>query len=115
MNRPGLPRLLLVSGAVAGAAIALTAAAQPRDSARDRGHEIAEKHCARCHGIGTRDEISPMREAPPFRRFRERYPIEHLAEAFAEGIVVGHGDMPAFEFQPGEIDALLAYLKSIKG
>lgn len=77
-----------------------------------QGHTMAEIHCARCHGIGRSDE-SVHDEAPPFRRLHERYRIETLAEAFAEGIVVGHKDMPPFEFAPQEIEALLAYIGSL--
>ncbi|MGE4064400.1 MAG: cytochrome c [Rhodospirillaceae bacterium] len=101
------------------AAIALsfapaTAGGRQHDDAQERGRAIAQTNCARCHGISARDVTSPLPAAPPFRRFRERYPIEHLAEAFAEGIVVGHAEMPAFEFDPSEIEALLAYLNSIQ-
>lgn len=85
-----------------------------RDAALiEAGHTLARNHCARCHGIGRTDE-SPLEQAPPFRRLHERYPIEQLQEAFAEGIVVGHTDMPAFAFQPQEIAALLAYLESLE-
>jgi hypothetical protein len=44
----------------------------------------------------------------------KRYPVEYLAEALAEGIVSGHPDMPEFVFQPDEINAILAYLDSLK-
>lgn len=80
----------------------------------EQGQRFAIAHCARCHGIGPRDE-SPLGLALPFRRLHERYPVEHLAEAFAQGIVVGHSEMPAFELDPAEIEALLAYLKSLEG
>lgn len=85
--------------------------AQAADRAAE-GRALVERNCARCHAIGRMDE-SPNDEAPPFRRLHERYPIESLAEAFAEGIVVGHKDMPAFEFSPQEIDALVAYINSL--
>jgi mono/diheme cytochrome c family protein len=78
-----------------------------------RGHTIAREHCARCHGIGPTDQ-SPFEEAPPFSHIAERYPIENLAEAFAEGILIGHKEMPPFEFRPRDIDALLAYLGSLE-
>jgi len=78
----------------------------------EAGREIARENCARCHGTGRTDE-SPLEQAPPFRRLHERYPIEQLAEALAEGIVVGHMEMPPFEFRPAEIQALLAYLESL--
>jgi len=57
---------------------------------------------------------SPLPEAPPFRRLHDRYKIDDLAEAFAEGIVVGHKEMPPFEFGPPQINALLAYIKSLE-
>jgi len=40
-----------------------------------------------------------------------------LAEAFAEGIIVSHNgarQMPQFMLSPGEIDDLIAYLKSLE-
>lgn len=54
-----------------------------------------------------------MRDAPPFRLLPQRYPVEHLAEALAEGIVTGHAAMPQFVFDPPEIDALLAFIDSL--
>ena len=50
----------------------------------------------------------------PFREFSWRYPIETLAEPLAEGIIVGHPDMPEFQFEPKDIDALLAYIESVQ-
>jgi cytochrome c len=79
----------------------------------EAGRALAHAACARCHGIGQTDE-SPLEQAPPFRRLHTRYPIEQLAEAFAEGIVVGHAEMPAFELEPDQIEALLAYLASLE-
>lgn len=79
----------------------------------EEGREFARNRCAHCHGVGRIDE-SPLEQAPPFHRLHHRYPVEQLAEAFAEGIVVGHSEMPAFELQPHEIEALLAYLGSLE-
>jgi len=78
----------------------------------DAGRIIALENCARCHAVG-REDVSPLDEAPPFRRLRERYPIEDLQEALAEGIVVGHNEMPPFAFDPAQIEALLFYLGSL--
>lgn len=86
------------------------AAAEERPVAR--GRAIAEAKCAGCHAVGTKGS-SPMAEAPPLREIPRRYPVEHLAEAFAEGIIVGHPAMPQFRFEPPEIDALLSYLQSL--
>jgi mono/diheme cytochrome c family protein len=97
--------------AVASALMA-TSLATAADTPRERGRAIAEAKCARCHAIGTKGE-SPIALAPPFRVLPQRYPIENLAEALAEGIVVGHPMMPEFRFDPPEIDALLTYIDSL--
>jgi cytochrome c len=78
------------------------------------GAALAHKYCARCHAVG-KTGASPMGPAPPFRDLSKRYPIENLAEALAEGIVVGHPAMPDFKFQPREINALLTYISGLKG
>lgn len=85
--------------------------AQARDI--EAGQALAEKHCASCHAITTTGE-SPHKNAPSFRDVAGRYPVETLAEALAEGITVGHEDMPEFTFTPEEIDDLLSYLASLK-
>jgi cytochrome c len=82
------------------------------DPPLERGRAIAEKNCARCHATGATGE-SPVTPAPPFRVLHQRYPIENLAEALAEGIVTGHSAMPEFTFAPDEIDALLTYIASL--
>ena len=73
----------------------------------------AERHCARCHAIGPEGESS-HEDAPAFRAFGQNWPIESLGEALAEGIVVGHPDMPEFMFEPDEISHLLAYLATLQ-
>jgi mono/diheme cytochrome c family protein len=74
-----------------------------------RGEVIAKRLCVRCHATGLTDAC-PVGRAPAFRDLSKRYPVEHLAEALAEGIVVGHSGMPQFTFEPDDIDALLSYL-----
>lgn len=110
--RPGIrDRILLV--AVAAAVIGHAAAAQDRATTEKRGEALLAKNCARCHAIG-RTGASPHSQAPPFRTLSRNYPIEGLAEALAEGIFVGHPDMPEFVFEADEVGAILAYLKSIQ-
>jgi mono/diheme cytochrome c family protein len=77
------------------------------------GREMAENLCSGCHAIG-RTGISPHPDALPFRRIAMNYPVRDLEEAFAEGIFVGHPDMPPFVFSPEDIDALLTYIQSIQ-
>ncbi len=77
------------------------------------GYQLAEKLCARCHAIGPAGD-SPLKEASPFRTFPQKWPLDHLEEALAEGIVVGHEAMPEFELTPKQIDDFLAYLATLK-
>ena len=79
----------------------------------DAGRAIAEANCSRCHATGSVG-ASPHKEAPPFRDLAKRYPIDSLAEAFAEGLSVGHADMPEFKLSVEQTNELLAYLRSIQ-
>jgi cytochrome c len=87
--------------------------AQNRTPQERQGEALLAKNCSRCHAIA-RTGASPHPEAPPFRTLSRKYPIEGLAEALAEGIFVGHPDMPEFIFEADEVGAILAYLKSIQ-
>lgn len=82
-------------------------------SAAQRGAAYAEAHCSGCHAIG-RSGDSALAAAPHFRALGRRYPVSDLAEAFAEGIVTAHGDMPQFEMSTDENADLVAYLQSIQ-
>jgi mono/diheme cytochrome c family protein len=97
-------------------AIAVLAAMPPAALAGETpdppGRQLAERLCSRCHAIGP-DGESPHPPAPPFRTFAARWPVEDIAEALAEGIVVGHPDMPMFELTPAEIDDLIEYLETL--
>ena len=77
------------------------------------GRRLAETNCARCHAVG-RVGDSPLPIAPPFRTLHTRYPVENLAEALAEGIVVGHPTMPEFRLDPDQAESLIAYLKTLE-
>jgi mono/diheme cytochrome c family protein len=78
-----------------------------------RGKTFAQTNCAPCHAVGPVGE-SPIPEAPPFRTLHERYPVENLSEALAEGIVTGHPTMPEFRLDPDQITDLISYLKSLE-
>ena len=77
------------------------------------GKALVEANCARCHAIGATDTSSHP-DAPAFRTLSQRYPIDELAEALAEGISTGHPDMPEFVASPDQIDAILAYIGSLQ-
>ena len=99
--RHGLIGLLLMTPALAA------------PTAEQRGKAFARVNCARCHAID-RASRSPLEGAPPLRTLHQRYPIESLGEALAEGIYTGHADMPAFELSPDQIHDLLSYLKTLE-
>jgi mono/diheme cytochrome c family protein len=88
--------------------------ARPVEAANiEQGRRLALLYCAGCHAI---DKVSPspLRIAPPFRTLHERYPVETLEEALAEGIVTGHPSMPQFQFEPDQINDLIGFLKSLE-
>jgi cytochrome c len=90
-----------------------TALPQDKRALESRGEGLLTTNCSRCHAVGrTGDSTHP--EAPPFRTLGQRYPIEVLAEALAEGLSSGHPDMPEFRFEIDDVDAILAYLESIQ-
>lgn len=95
-------------------ALLISAAAQAASDGItiELGQSLLEENCGRCHATGLSGD-SPFKLAPPFRALEERYPIENLEEALAEGIVSGHPAMPEFIFEPDQIGAIIAYLKSL--
>ena len=91
----------------------LTTSAMAASPAEQRGRSYALHNCGKCHAID-RGSHSPLGAAPPLRTLHNRYPIETLAEALAEGISTGHPAMPQVELEPDRIHDLLSYLKSLE-
>lgn len=88
------------------------AGAQPSSAEANsiaRGQQLAQQLCARCHAIGKAD-VSPNPKAPALRDIGKLYPLDHLAEAFAEGITTGDNDMPQYKFGPRDIDAIIDFM-----
>lgn len=96
-------------------AVALCAACSRsgEDESAARGLALVEENCSRCHAVG-QEGPSPLLAAPPFRELHQRYPVEDLAEALAEGIMTGHPAMPEFVFEPAQIEDVIAYLKTLE-
>lgn len=105
MKRTLFPVLVLALG--------FSANAFAQDANPEHGKELVELNCSKCHGVGASDE-SMHEQAPPFRDLSERYPIDALEEAFVEGIVTGHPDMPEFAATPQQIADILAYISTIQ-
>jgi mono/diheme cytochrome c family protein len=111
------PALILLVAALGGCATADDqAAAKAGQVAETRGLAVAEQHCGQCHAIG-RTGSSPVPSAPVWRDLVLVRDVDGLAESFAEGSFV-HSDgpvqMPEFTLEPADIDALLAYMKSLR-
>lgn len=77
------------------------------------GKAFAQANCSHCHSIDKFTQSS-LGIAPPFRTLHERYPVESLEEALAEGIVTGHPSMPEFRLDPGQIGDFISFLKSLE-
>jgi cytochrome c len=95
------------------AVVLLFGAAPGAASNPQQGKRLALTYCARCHAID-RVSPSPLRIAPPFRTLHERYPVDTLQEALAEGIVTGHPTMPEFRFDADQVGDFLAFLKTLE-
>lgn len=116
MNRL-LATLALTAVVVAGLALHPVApraqASAPSESPVELGRQIAERDCATCHAIGPEGN-SPFEGAPRWRDLHNRFDVSDLGEALAEGISVGHEAMPERAYAPAEVEALIAYLKSLE-
>ena len=104
-------RLFLLLSAT-GLLVATSASAESADRVA-RGHLLVQRYCATCHAVNRTGE-SPNAAAPPFRELHRRYAVDDLAEALAEGILVGHPAMPEMKFPPDDVQAILAYIKSVQ-
>ena len=102
------PRAFVVATLLA---VSLAGAAQAQPI--QRGELLVRRHCAACHAVGkTGSSAEPA--APAFRELYRRYDPDALAEALAEGVLVGHPAMPEFRFDPRDVKAITAYLRSIQ-
>ena len=108
-----LRSFFLLALATMGAMSLAAVSAQESTSAVKRGADLLAANCSRCHATGTTGS-SPHPDAPTFRTLSQKYPIEGLGEALAEGLSVGHPDMPEFTFDAEDVGAILSYLKSIQ-
>jgi mono/diheme cytochrome c family protein len=106
-------RTLWVIAVAAFAALAPQIAIAQDAALLKRGQTVVARSCGACHAVG-RNDASRHRTAPALRTLGQRYPIESLEEALGEGIVSGHPDMPELKFEPSDVGAIVAYLKSIQ-
>lgn len=82
-------------------------------ASEQRGFVLARVHCSQCHALDKFSE-SPLKIAPPFRTLHQKYPVENLEEALAEGISTGHPTMPEFRLEVDQIADFIAFLKTLE-
>lgn len=104
LSRLAVPALIIFTAA--------SVSSHAQDGGVAHGKALVELNCATCHAIGRTDR-STHTEAPPFRDLSKRYPLDALEEAFAEGIVTGHPDMPEFIASPEQIADIIAYIETL--
>lgn len=109
-RRAGLA--ILTAASLAAPATAATTAAR----AGQAGQAVAQRNCAACHAIGRRGE-SPNAKSPPFRNLYRRYPpgLAWIENALREGLLQTHRAMPRMPMTDQELNALIAYMRSIQG
>jgi mono/diheme cytochrome c family protein len=107
------PAALALLSALAAACVSQEAPASDLDPETADGRFLVQVHCADCHAVG-RNDASKHPDAPALRTLSRSYPVSALEESLAEGIVVGHPDMPEFRFRPEDVSAIISYLESIQ-
>ncbi|WP_411286928.1 c-type cytochrome [Phenylobacterium sp.] len=83
-----------------------------QDSA-DRGRQLAQQTCARCHAVGAAGESS-QRRAPTFRALSGRYVSVSLQRKLTEIAETGHYDMPALLLHSDQVEDVVAYINSFE-
>lgn len=103
----------LATRSMVGLLTAVCSASPCLASNAEQGKRLALTYCAKCHAT---DKVSPspLKIAPPLRTLHQRYPVETLEEALAEGIVTGHPSMPEFRFDGDQIGDFIAFLKTLE-
>jgi mono/diheme cytochrome c family protein len=105
--------ILRVSALAAGlCASASLAYAQPRQPVA-RGREIAERACAGCHAIdGGHGSVIQGTDVPSFRAIAGR--SDWTQERLKTFIMTPHRPMPSISLGLSEVNALVAYIRSLK-
>ena len=110
-------RIMQLSTIIAATVLPLVASAaanaQVLSPAAQRGLVFVRTNCSQCHSIDKTSD-SPLRIAPPFRTLHTKYPIETLRRPLSEGVVVGHPTMPVFRLDPGQVEDVISYFKTLE-
>lgn len=94
------------------ASLVVGSAASAQEPAQ-RGRELLEENCARCHAIDKTGD-SPREGAPVFRTLSRSFEMDGFAVKLQGGLMAGHPDMPEFKFKEDDARAVATYLRSIQ-
>jgi cytochrome c len=94
-------------------AVSEITAAEVYSPAAQRGLTLTRANCSGCHAVDKFSE-SPLKIAPPFRALHVKYPVENLRLPLREGVLTGHPTMPVFRLDPGQVEDIIAYLKTLE-
>ncbi len=97
------------SGALAGAALFVAAGAAAEGDA-EQGRVLADAWCVSCHQVAPGGTTSDV--APPFPMVAN-YPAM-TRERLRGWLVAPHPPMPDFNLSRAEIDAIVAYLETLR-
>ena len=112
-----MPRLSLIPALIglaisASAANAVENAGSQNSALPQRGAALAELWCNACHITGVGQSEDPMTQSPSFSELSERAAGD---EALVRRTLSRpHYPMRAITLSPGEIDAIIAYLRSLE-
>jgi cytochrome c len=93
--------------------VSVPAHAQDAAGLQRRGEELVSQHCGACHAVGRfgRSGEADARSLRSLAQQRRLARVEALLEA---GASPGHPRMPNFRFDRFDIEAILAYLRSLE-
>ena len=97
--------------------LAMTAGQMPAHAEDDlayinRGQELAQLLCIRCHAIEGSGP-GPEEKSPPFSTLVPNLTLEGVADQLLEGLPLGHDPMPKWEFSEQQAEDLLFYIESV--
>jgi mono/diheme cytochrome c family protein len=107
--------IVLMAGVVASAASASAVDAHGPEvldhALAQRGAALAELWCNSCHITDAGRSEDPMSQSPSFRQLATR--VETQAAGFRATLSAPHYPMRAVTLSPGEIEAIIAYIRSL--
>jgi cytochrome c len=110
MSRKGRACRRWLLPVVCAALLCAVGPALAQSPAERRGARFVRLYCTQCHAVDQVGE-SPLAIAPPFRTLHLRYPVADLQRPLAEGV---HPVMPKFQLDAGQVEDVMAYLRTLR-